>query len=120
MSNLKSLLTFICSLFIIFLSLFYACSESPVTAPVEDFAPSRFNWRTEDIIGNGFAGSWAQDTGKIFILNHWSHTLDIVSGGYSELHDIGDYYLTDIKGLSPNEIYFFGTDKETFYLTIIK
>lgn len=63
-----------------------------------------------DIYYHGFAGMWAQDTSKIFLLNHYNKSLYIVSGGNTAIQYIGNYYLNEIKGLSNTEVYIFGTE----------
>jgi len=108
---------------LILLSLiFSACKDNPVTIQ-EDFAPPRFNWRTIDINQNmnpGFADIWALDTNNIYLLNHYDKSLYIVTHGIITSHYIGNYYLTQMKGLSNNEIYIFAAGYASRLLTIIK
>lgn len=98
---------------------FYSCSDDSVTPPADDFDPPRFNWRAESIYYYGFAGMWAMDTSKIFLLNHYNRNLYIVSGGNTTMQYIGGYYLNEIKGLSNNEVYIFATGFDG-YMTLIK
>jgi hypothetical protein len=102
--------------------LFSSCSDdtvSPPKPPVSEFDSARFNWRTVQIPNHGFAGMWAQDTSKIFLINYNNHSLYIESGGIVSIYDFGIYGPNEIVGLSNNEIYIFGTDFNG-YMTIIK
>jgi hypothetical protein len=108
---------------LLFLPFFiYSCKDDPVT-PTEDFAPSRFNWRTVDINQNqnpGFADIWAMDTNNIYLLNHYDKSFYIVSHGFVTTHYIGNYFLTQMKGISNSEIYIFAAGNASNLLTIIK
>ena len=104
------------------LFLFSSCKDDPVTV-TEDFAPPRFNWRTVDINQNqnpGFADIWAMDTNNIYLLNHYDKSLYIVSHGFVTTHYIGNYFLTQMKGISNSEIYIFAAGNASNLLTIIK
>jgi hypothetical protein len=101
--------------------IFIACDDdNPVTPPVSEFDSARFNWRTDEIPHTGFAGMWAQDTSNIFLLNNYDHSLYKESGGNVTIMDAGNYYFSDIKGLSNNEVYLFGESKDDYKLNIVK
>lgn len=101
--------------------LIYSCKDE-LTSVTDNyrFDPPRFNWRAMDIYYHGFAGVWAADTSKIFLLNHNNRSLYIISGGNVSMQYVGDYYLNEIKGLSNNEVYLFGAGLYDRKLTIIK
>ncbi len=106
---------------IILTFLFSSCSDdNPVKpTPVSEFDSARFNWRSVEIPNHGFAGMWAHDTSKIFLINYHDHSLYIESGNIVSNHDFGVYGPNEIDGLSNTEIYIFGTDING-YMTIIK
>jgi hypothetical protein len=121
---MKSIRQKILSVSYLLLSIFslvilHSCKDNPIT-PSEDFAPSRFYWRSIDIQGTGFSGAWATDTNKIFLLNYYNKSLYVVSNGIISNYYVGEYYLNEIKGLSNNEVYLFGTGISDQKLTIIK
>ncbi|HJY62727.1 MAG TPA: hypothetical protein VJ455_01120, partial [Ignavibacteria bacterium] len=89
--------------------LFMSCSEEVVIINTEDFDPPRYNWRAMVINDYGFSDLWAQDTNKVFLLNHNDKSLNIISGGNIEEHYVGEYGLDKIQGLSNNEVYIFGS-----------
>ena len=108
-------------LFLLFAFLLSACKDDVVTPPQgEDFAPPRFNWRAMQINNIGFADIWAQDTNNIYLINHYDKSLYIVSHGTVTTYYVGNYYLTQLKGLSNNEIYLFGANNSSGLLTVIK
>jgi hypothetical protein len=111
-------------LFLLFSFLLSACKDDVIVVPPppqgEDFAPPRFNWRAMEINNIGFADIWAQDTNNIYLLSHYDKSLYIVSHGIVTTYYVGNYYLTQIKGLSNNEIYIFAAGYASNLLTIIK
>jgi hypothetical protein len=113
---------FLFSCFILFIAIaFPACdNDNPVIPNPPEFDSARFNWRTIEIPHTGFAGMWAQDTSNIFLLNNYDHSLYKESGGNVTIMDAGNYYFSDIKGLSNNEVYLFGEGKDDYKLNIVK
>jgi len=100
---------------------FVSCSDDTVTPPASDFDPPRFNWTPRDIYYHGFAGMWALDTNTIFLLNNFNNSLYIVTGNVTDIHLVSNnYYLSEIRGISNNEIYLFGTKIPDRKLAIIK
>jgi len=88
----------------------HSCKDDPLSPVQDDFDPPRFNWRTVEIPRRfGFADIWAMDTSRIFLLNHDNRSLYIYSGGRTDVYNVGNYYLNEIKGLSNSEVYIFGT-----------
>jgi len=117
---LKTLKPVILSIIIFSLFAFSACSDDPVTPQQPEFDPPRFEWRSMEISGERYAGMWALDTNIIFMINHNEKTLVKIENGNLISYPVGDYLLNDIKGLSNNEIYLFGTEPLNGILTIIK
>lgn len=86
-----------------------SCSDDPVTPPVAEFDPPRFNWRSLDIpLIDGFAGIWAKDTNNIFMINYYNKTMYHISNGNINIYNVGNYGLNEIEGVSENEVYLFG------------
>ena len=100
-----------------------SCSDDTVKPPVADFDLPRFNWRIVEIPGNpsGYSGLWAKDTSKVFLANHSAFALLITTSGQTVSHAVGNYGLTDIDGISNNEVYIYGASAfPNSELTIIK
>ncbi|MBN8586384.1 MAG: hypothetical protein J0M37_14940 [Ignavibacteria bacterium] len=120
--NIKKFLQQINSIIIVLLALYTcACGDDSVTVVDEEFDPPRFIWRSVDIPYHGFAGLWGTDTNNIFLLNNNNNSLYKVDNGVTTVNIVSpDYYLTDLKGISNNEIYLFGTKFPGRKLSIIK
>jgi hypothetical protein len=64
---------------------------------------------------------WAQDTNTIFLMNNFNNSLYIVRGNVTDIHLVSNnYYLSEIRGISNNDIYLFGTKMPDRKLAIIK
>jgi hypothetical protein len=95
----------------LFLSSFFAsCGDDTVTPPQSEFDPPRFNWRTVEIPGqyNGFSGIWAKDTSNIYLINYFPANFTHIFKSNIETFNIGNYGVTEIEGITENEIYIFG------------
>lgn len=116
----KPLITILTALIIFAAAFFASCGDDTVTPPQSEFDPPRFNWRSIEIPSYGFSCMWANDTSKIFLSNPYENSLYILSGGNITQHNIGNYVINDMEGISENELYLFGTNTTNAILTIIK
>ncbi len=108
---------------VLFAVCLFACKDDPVTVNEVEFDPPRFNWRSYEVNyqGQGFSGLWAKDTNNIFLINYYDALLIKLSHGIQSGFNLGDYFISDIKGISENEVYIFGVKHyPDSRLTIIK
>lgn len=85
-----------------------ACKDETVTVIEEDFDPPRFNWRSTEILGSDFSGIWAKDTNNIYLINYFPANFTHIFKGNTETFNIGNYGVTEMEGISENEVYIFG------------
>jgi hypothetical protein len=96
------------SIFISSMLILSACSDDPVTPQEPEFDPPRFNWRSMEVPGDGYAGMWALDTNNIYLVNIHNNLLYHISNGNLNSYNYGNYGINEIEGISENEVYLFG------------
>src|SRR4030095_4909484 len=106
---------------ILTLFILFGCKEDPVKPKTVEFDSPRFNWDSVMVPPGGYAGIWAMETSKVFLLHFDNKALLIESGGNVSSYPFGNYKLNDIKGISNFEVYLFGiSDYPDNKLTILK